>query len=158
MAFLDNKPRVTTALVLLALLAFALILQGWVLTILLVLITVLGVWEFLNLYQPNIKLLTKLITCGLGTMIILSAALPSLGASWVLPSSAGLLCALFLFVALSFLTTYGRGNTEIQLNDYAPSIMGLAYIAFPLSLVFQFNIVEMCLVLLISAGADTGAY
>lgn len=162
MAFLDNKPRVVTACVLLILLGLALTFQGWVLAGLLALVTFLGVWEFLHLFWTgSTRVVLRAVTALLASAVVLSAAASSsfIGAFPLpAPSLAGLLCAVFLLSALIFLFSYGRGNTNIRFSDLSPCILGLAYVALPFSLVFQLNTVEMCLVLLIAIGADTGAY
>lgn len=165
MAFLDNKPRVITAAVLLAILGFALSLQGWVLTTLLALVALLGVWEFLHLFwSDSTKLPLRIITTFFAGVIIFSAATgsflstASLATSLAFPSIPEMLSAIFLLTAIIFLIRFGRGDTAFQFKDLSPCLMALAYVALPLSLVFQLNTVEMCLVLLVSAGADTGAY
>lgn len=165
MAFLDNKPRVVTAAVLLAILGIALSLQGWVLTTLLALVALLGVWEFLHLFwSDSTKLPLRIITTFFAGCIIFSAATGSslsamsLASPLAFPSIPGMLSALFLLTAVLFLIRFGRGDSAFQFKDLSPCLLALAYVALPLSLVFQLNTVEMCLVLLVAAGADTGGY
>ena len=144
--------RLVTASVLLAILATALMVGGYLLWIAICMASTLALWEFYSMFWPGKKRLGfKLVglllgVCILGTVICAHMSL------------VGVLGLAMLLVMVRFLFSYGIQVNDRQLSEYAPFIMGLLYIPLPLVLAFSLSLPEQCLVIAAVIATDAGGY
>ena len=152
MSFLKQQTRLVTGLTLAAVLAGALMIGGWVLRGLVLVASVLAMWEFLSMYWPGKSHMPrKILGCTLAAAVVI---VPAFGPMW-LPVT---LCVAFCVVALSFLFSYGTGNTEIRLGHFAPLLHGILYIPLVLQLAMHLSTAEQFLVMAAAIATDTGGY
>lgn len=153
----SDHQRVITGLTLLAVLIIAISMGGPLLVALLLAAAALGVWEFLSLYWPGRHRARKLFTLGLGSALILAAALDHLaGAGALLPATVFALA--LPLIGLLFLFDYGRGNTGARLGDYAPMALAFYYVPAALALTLFLSPAEQCLAVVAAVATDTGGY
>lgn len=151
MGLLANKQRVITALALLALLTAGLSLGGYVLWGLILVATLLGLWEFYSMFWPGRRRVLKISGLLLGTAVLGTAVCPEL-------SLLGILCAAGLLTGFTFLYSYGVLGNDCQLSDYSPLPQGLLYIPAPLALAFSLGTPELYLIICAVIFTDTGGY
>lgn len=146
-----NPSRLITGLVLLGLLGGALYLGGPFLFGLLMLISLLGVWEFYAMFWTGRegmveRVLGLLLTAGLG---VLAWLYPDAG---VLPFSAA-----FLVLCLFFLVRWSR-NTALSFVGTATVAAGLAYVPLLLLPALRLTGHEQLLLVCVTICSDTAAY
>lgn len=152
MSLSSHQQRLTTALVLLALLFTAIALGGWPLRLLVLVVAGLAFYEYLSLYWKG-GLCTRRKRGGLAlcAALVLSQAA---GPVWTLTLLALCLCAM----AGVFLVSYGSGNADARFEEYGPLVHGLLYIPLILQLALYLGPAEQVLIMLAAIASDTGGY
>ena len=148
----SHQKRLLTAAILLASLAVVISLGGWPLRIAVLLVSILGLIEFFNLYWPSgIYRGRRCFGLALGGLAVLSQALDPL---W----TVAVLGLAFAGTGMLFLWEYGRGNTGARLGHYSPILHGLLYVPLILQLALYLTPAEQCLALAAAIASDTGGY
>jgi phosphatidate cytidylyltransferase len=148
----SHAQRLLTALVLLAVVALALYLQGFALFALMALVGSLALLEFYAMFWPaGAHFMEKIV------------ALPMLWCMfWVarngrLSLLIGFLILAFAYAAVRFLLSFGNGN-ETAFTEWTLMPAGLLYIGCFLSPALALSLTEQILVLLAPAISDVGGY
>lgn len=147
-----HHQRLITGLILVAVLGLALAFGGWALRLLVLSASLLGLYEFYSFYWPGKSGIGYKI-CGLlcGAGAVIGQAFSPF---WVILSPAVAFC----ISALAFLGSYGRGNDQARLQDYAPLALGVIYIPLVLQLALYLSLEEQILIMAAAIATDTGGY
>lgn len=147
----SHRLRWGTSLVLLPILAGLIYLGGWYVFGGVLLISLLGVYEFYCLFWQSKRRL-KLLGLTLTVLLLLAATL--LGEAAVV----GLFVLTFWLGALYFLCQYSFGSDKNGFYSAAVLITGLLYVPLQLQFFLGFSALEIILVLVTTIASDTGAY
>ncbi len=149
----SHHKRILTALLIVLALAGAFYLGDMGVTVLIVLISLAGLWEFYSLFwDKSQRLVLKTLGCAAGTLFLLDFGLEWTG------SPILFLVLLFWLAWICFLLEYSRYQDQAKLQDYMILISGIAYLPLVLSLIFTLSIPEIILVLAATFASDIGAY
>ncbi len=144
--------RLITGLTLLAILIAAIFLGGWYLRGLILVASMLALYEFYAMFWPGTRrICTKALGLAFGAAII--AAQP-FSPMWI----PLLLCLIFLIFGTRFLLAYGSGDTGANLANTAFLLLGLVYIPCNLQSAMLLSPVEQCLVVGAAIATDAGGY
>ena len=152
MQIAGHKQRLVTGVILLALLTVALVYGNWILRGLILVGSLLSMWELYQMFYPG---KTKLVRKALG-LVCGAGLVCSVG--YFPQASIFFVALVFLACALCFLFDLGTGNTEANINNHMPIILGVLYIPLTLSLALGLSLPEQLLVILVSIGTDAGGY
>ena len=149
----SHPKRVLTALILLPLLAGVLYLGYSAITVLIVLVALLGLWEFYSLFWAGMnRFFLKCLGCLAGTLFLLDFGLEFTG-------SPILFLVLLSWIAwLTFLVEYSRHKDKARLDHYLILLSGIVYVPLVLSLMLTLSIPEIILVLAATFASDIGAF
>lgn len=147
-----HKKRLITASVLFALLAIGIAGGGWLLRLMVLVVSCLTLYEFYNLFWPlGMEEGRKRFGLTLGGLLVIAQAG---GAAWSLAA----VCLCFSAVGIAFLFDYGHGNTESRLGQFGPLLYGLLYIPLVLQLALYLSPSEQFLVVLAAVASDSGGF
>lgn len=150
---IDSKhfPRIITGAVLIFILVVALALSGPYLFALLLLFTLVGLWEFYSMFWPNhANLGGRILGVVLGGLI--------LAATWHHPDNlVPAIGAATLALACTFLFSWAKDDTH-RFTEVAVLGAGLLYVPLLLMPAMWLSLPEQCLLLCIPAVSDTVAY
>ncbi len=151
----SHKSRVYTGLVLAALVILCLVFGGAPLRLLLAVTAVAALYEFYNMFWPGFSHLgSKVVGLGVGLGVVLFARPGGEGMALFF----ALLGLAWFFTAMKFLFSYGTGNDEARLEQYAIMPVGILYIPLTLQIVLHLTVYEQLIVLLAAVASDVGAY
>ncbi len=148
----EHRLRLITGGALALVLGLAVWFGGRPLQFLALLVALVGLFEFYSLFWPGRKRpIAKAIGLAMGAGVVLSHGYDPL---WP---------ALFLILpcflaALLFLFSYGMGEKEAKLGDFAPLVFGGVYIPLVLQLALSFGPLEQVICVLAAIGTDVGGY
>ncbi len=153
MTLTPHSQRICTAAVAVGFVGLALWLGGVLVTLTLLLLCALGLWEFTAMFRPGPEHKgLRVLAVILGSALVLAARLGGpQAAQWAL-------AACFWALALRFLLRYGKVLDAADFADEIIVLCGLAYIPLMLQLVLLLNTREIVLVILSTAASDTAAY
>ncbi|WP_294447644.1 phosphatidate cytidylyltransferase [uncultured Mailhella sp.] len=144
--------RLITAAVLAAVLIAAWVMGGWYVSGLVGVLALVGLGEFLFLFQPEGGWGMKILGLLLGAAYLAAcAALPSLPAGLAMA-----FCA--MITAIYALVAWSREKTLDPLRRAAVMVCGLAYVPLLLAPAMHFSRWEQLLVVLLPAASDMAAY
>lgn len=144
--------RIVTAVILAVVLIAAWVLGGWYIAALVALIAVVGMGEFLFMFQPEGGWMMKILGILLGAGYVAFAAfLPQ----YPLEHALGL-C--FLVVALYALVCWSREQSLDPLRRAAVMLCGIVYLPVLLAPAIHFSRWEQLLIVLVPAVSDMAAY
>lgn len=145
--------RILTGIVLVAILVLGLWQRGWVLLLLILLASSLGLWEFYSMFWGSGKKIPSRI-CG----IILGCLM--LWLTWMGRPQDALVClgAGFVLVALTFLFRWDVVEEEPAFSHTGMLMVGLAYIPLLLLPATYLSTIKLVFVLAAVAVSDTAAY
>ncbi len=144
--------RIATAVVLAAALIAAWVMGGWYIAALVGLLAVVGMGEFLFMFQPSGGWGMKVLGLLLGSGYIAAAFfLPK----YPLAPAVG---ACFLIIALYALVCWSREKTLDPLRRAAIMLCALVYVPVLLAPAIHFNCWEQLLIVLVPAVSDMFAY
>lgn len=144
--------RLITAAVLAAVLIAAWVMGGWYVSALVSVLALVGLGEFLFLFQPSGAWVMKILGLVLGALFLAACAL--------LPSFPEHLALAFcaMLAALYALVAWSREKTLEPLGRAAVIICGILYIPALLAPAMHFTRWEQLLVVLLPAASDMAAY
>lgn len=144
--------RLVTAVILAAVLITAWVLGGWYIAALVALVAVVGMGEFLFMFQPKGGWTMKILGILLGTgYVAVAALLPQ----YPLQHALGV-C--FLAAALYALVCWSREKTLDPLRRAAVLLCGIVYLPVLLAPAIHFGRWEQLLIVLVPAVSDMAAY
>jgi phosphatidate cytidylyltransferase len=121
----------------------------------------LGLWEFYQMCWPGRQhLLDKGVGFVCGLLLFLPPQFVCSDGGFTLDGFL-ILHALFLYAAIRFLASYGRGRPDApkpDLGDQALLLFGVVYLPFSLRLALEIGLLHQLAVLLAVVASDTGAY
>ncbi len=145
--------RVATAILLILVLGGAVYMGHAGIAVLVVLVSLLGLWEFYSLFwSGRERILLRTLGCLAGGLFLLDYSLEITGHPLLF------LVLIFWVAWLGFLVEYSRQKDQARLNDYMLLISGIAYVPLVLSLFFTLKAPEIILVLAATAASDAGAF
>ncbi len=147
----SHRLRLGTSLVLLPVLAVLIYLGGWYIFGGVLLISLLGLYEFYSLFWDGRRRLKLL---GMVFAVLLLTAAKLTGLDGVL----GIFIAAFWVGALYFLGQYSFGADKHGFYSAVVLTIGLLYVPMQLQFVLGFTSLEIVLVLVLTIVSDTGAY
>ena len=147
-----HKTRIVTGLIIAVVLLIALFTGGWLFFLLVLAVSVLAQWEFYTMFRPGKSAVEyKILSLFCGAALVTGTFLGVTG------NAAHLMIAAFLLIALLFLFRFGRGK-ETTFADPALALAGILYLPFILQFALNLTPAHILLILLASAGTDTGGY
>ncbi len=147
----SHRLRLGTSLVLLPVLALLIYLGGWYIFGGVLVVSLLGLYEFYSLFWNGRR---RLKFSGLAFAVLLLLAAELTGFGGVL----GVFIAAFWFGALYFLGQYSFGADKNGFYSAVVLTVGLLYVPMQLQFALGFTSLEIVLVLLLTIVSDTGAY
>jgi phosphatidate cytidylyltransferase len=149
----SHAKRWLTSLVLLPVLACLVVCGGWFLFAGVLVIALLGLYEFYELLWPGCGFFgRKAFGLALGAGFLFAAQL-----GWT-ALAGGLLIVAFWAANLVFLCSFSRSQGQARYPEHLILVSGLLYIPFMLHFFLGFRPQETVLVLLATFASDTGAY
>jgi len=153
----SHKKRVTTALILLPLLALAIALRGWPEFVLLAVLSSAGLWEFYSMFWSGGRHVPlKAAGLALGVLILYAG---KTGQPWMILAA---LIGAFWVCNLWFLRRYSEypedQSEESSYGRASVLLTGLLYLPVLLQFLLGFERMEIALVLLATFASDTGAF
>ena len=144
----SHKKRIISGLFMAAALVGCLFLGGWPLRALITAVSLLALWEFYQMFWPGFsnkpdKLAGYL--AGLAVCLLSSFSWPAI---W----SLALLGAVGLYVAVSFLVSYGSGDDQADLGKKALVLFGVMYLPMSVQLALHMSLTEQFIVILAAVG------
>lgn len=153
MSVSSHAKRWLTSLVLLPVLACLVVFGAWFLFAGVLVIALLGLYEFYTLHWPGKDARgRKILGLALGGGFLLAAQL-----GWTALAGA-LLLAAFWAANLGFLCSFSRSEGQARYPESLILFTGLLYVPFMLHFFLGFRPQETVLVLLATFASDTGAY
>lgn len=153
----SHNKRVTTALIMLPLLALGIALRGWTEFILLTVLACAGLWEFYSMFWKDGRH-APLKVAGLGIAVLILYA-GSVGQPWLILAA---LIGAFWVCNLWFLKRFAEHPEDIgEEHSYGRAsvfVTGLLYVPVMLQFIPGFERMEIVLVLLATVASDTGAF
>ncbi len=146
-----HLPRILTGAVLVGILVVALALSGPYLFGLLMIFTLLGLWEFYGMFWPDRERLAgRILGVVLGGII--------LAVTWHHPDNlVPALGAATLILACTFLFSWARDDSR-RFTEVAVIGAGILYVPLLLMPAMWLSLPEQCLMIAIPAASDTVAY
>ena len=145
--------RILTAAVAVGFVGLALWLGGVLVTLTLLVLSALGLWEFLAMFRPGPEHRSlRILAVVLGSALIVTAHLAGQQAAlWVFAGA-------FWVLGLRFLFRYGKNQESSDFSDEMILLAGLAYVPLMLQLLLVMRTQEILLVLVSTTASDTAAY
>ncbi|WP_291321081.1 phosphatidate cytidylyltransferase [Desulfonatronospira sp.] len=145
--------RILTAIIIILVLGGAVYFGHAGIAVLVVLVSLLGLWEFYSLFWTGgRRIILKTMGCLAGALFLLDYSLEITGHPLLF------LVLVFWAAWLGFLVEYSKQKEQARLNDYMVLISGIAYIPLVLSLFFTLQAPEIILILAATAASDVGAF
>lgn len=148
----SHQKRLATAAIALPVLAWAIYCRNIPLFMVVLIVSLLGLWEFYTLFWNNKNLLMKLAGLTLGALVVT--------ASWQSRPGlmAGALVTGFWLSNAIFLLSYSKHKEQADFLTSGILLTGLLYVPVTMQFFFGFSAKDIVLVLACAFATDTGAF